>query len=176
MYGYCGTEAEFAKWLQSALRGGVWASHPSKVTLIKQKRVMLQTMQKNGKMKGIFHVQCYDCKGLFKLKDIEVNHKKNCGGLSDLSKLHSFVDNLLLVQPEDLELLCHDCHSVVTYMERMNVSKRDAIIEKKCIAFYKLPIAEQMEKCKKAGFDPIPKTKIGRKNMVREYLKKALPQ
>ncbi|QIS79318.1 HNH endonuclease [Pantoea phage vB_PagM_SSEM1] len=172
MYGYCGTEAKFTAWLQSALRG-VWAKHPSKLTLLQKKRVALKV---GTSKKPIFHVQCEHCHKLFKLKEIEVNHKNKCGGLSDLTKLNEFVHNLLLVQPEDLELLCHDCHGIVTYMERYGATKRDAIIEKKVIAFSKLSDKEQMVKCKQAGFNPIPKTKIGRKNMVREYLKKVIPQ
>lgn len=171
MYGYCGTEAKFVAWLQSALRS-VWAKHPSKLTLLQRKRIPLKT---GGSKKPIFHVQCEHCKQLFKLRDIEVNHKNKCGGLSDLSKLDNFVRNLLLVQPEDLELLCHDCHGIVTYMERYGATRREAVIEKKVIAFYKLTDKVQIEKCKLAGFNPIPKTKIGRKNMVREYLKKVLP-
>lgn len=172
MYGYCGNEAKFTAWLQSALRS-IWAKHPSKLTLLQRKRVALPGMK--GK-KPIFHVQCEHCLKLFKLKEIEVNHKNQVGGLSDLSKLAEFVKNLMLVQPEDLELLCHDCHGIVTYMERYGVTKRDAIIEKKTIAFSKLTDAEQIAKCKLAGFNPIPKTKISRKNMVREYLKKVIPQ
>lgn len=175
-YGYCKTEANFAKWLQSALRRGVWNKHPSKLTLMKDRVVMLKKLCKNGKMLPIKHYQCEHCGKLHKEKDIEINHKKCAGGLSDLSKLQVYIENLILVQPSDLEVLCHDCHSIVTYMERYNVSKRDATIEKKCIAFSKLTDAEQINKCKLAGFNPIPKTKIGRKNMVREYLKKALPQ
>lgn len=175
MYGYCGTEAEFTKWLQSALRS-LWSKHPSKLTLIQKNKVTLMIMGKNGKKRPIFHIQCEHCNKLHKLKDIEVNHKNTVGGLSDLSKLKVFVENLFLVQPEDLELLCHDCHGIVTYMERYNVSKRDAIIEKKVIAFRKLPAAEQVAKCKAAKFDPIPKTKVGRERLVREYLKKVIPQ
>lgn len=172
MYGYCKTEARFTAWLQSALRS-VWAKHPSKLALLKKKQVALKV---GTSKKPIYHVQCEHCKKLFKLKEIEVNHKNKCGGLSDLSKRHEFMDNLLLVQESDLELLCHDCHGIVTYMERYNVTKREAIIEKKVIAFYKLSDKEQIKKCELAGFNPVPKTKIGRKNAVREYLKKVLPQ
>lgn len=171
-YGYCGTEAKFVGWLQAAIRS-VWSKHPSKITLIDRKKVALKI---NGSKKPIFHIQCEHCKKLYKLKDIECNHKKQVGGLLKLEDLHRFVDNLLLVQPEDLELLCHDCHGIVTYMERYGVSRRDAIIEKKVIAFYKETEKVQLEKCKLAGISPIPKTKIGRKNAVREYLRKNLPQ
>ena len=172
MYGYCGTEAKFVGWLQSALRS-VWTKHPSKLSLVKSRQIVLG----GGKgKKPIYHIQCYHCKKMFKLREIEVNHKKQVGGLLKLDDRYRFLDNLLLVQPEDLELLCHDCHGIVTYMERYGVSRRDAIIEKKCIAFSKLTDAQQIAKCKEAKFVEIPKTKIGRKNMVREYLRKNLPQ
>ena len=171
-YGYCGTEAKFVAWLQSAIRS-VWSKHPSKLTLMQQKRVALKV---GTSKKPIFHIQCEHCKKLYKLKDIECNHKKQVGGLLKLEDLHRFVDNLLLVQPSDLELLCHECHGIVTYMERYGVSRRDAIIEKKVIAFSKLTDTQQIAKCKEAKFAEIPKTKIGRKNAVREYLRKNLPQ
>lgn len=169
-YGYCGTEAKFVAWLQSAMRS-VWAKHPSKLTLIQNKRFALKV---GTSPRPIFHIHCYHCKGLFKLKDVEVNHKLQVGGLLKLEDLPRFVNNLMLVQPEDLEILCKDCHGIITYMERYGVSRRDAIIEKKCIAFYKLSEEEQIAKCKLAKISPIPKTKIGRKNSVREYLRENL--
>lgn len=169
-YGYCGTEAKFVSWLQSAIRS-VWSKHPSKLSLIQSRRIALKV---GDSKKPIFHIQCYHCKKLYKLKEIEVNHKVQVGGLLKLGDLHRFVDNLLLVQPEDLELLCKDCHSIITYMERYGVSRRDAVIEKKCIAFAKLTDEEQIAKCNLAKIEPVPKTKIGRKNAVREYLRKNL--
>lgn len=172
MYGYCGTEAKFTAWLQSALRV-VWTKHPSKLSLVQSRRVALKVGPED---KPIFHIQCFHCKKMYKLKEIEVNHKTQVGGLLKLEDRYRFLDNLLLVQPEDLELLCHECHGIVTYMERYGVSRREAIIEKKCIAFSKLTDAQQIAKCKEAKFAEIPKTKIGRKNMVREYLRKVLPQ
>ena len=172
MYGYCGTEAKFAAWLQSALRA-VWTKHPIKLSLVQSRRVALKV---GSKAKPIFHIQCFHCKKMYKLREIEVNHKTQVRGLLKLEDRYRFLDNLLLVQPEDLELLCHECHGIVTYMERYGVSRREAIIEKKCIAFSKLTDAQQIAKCKEAKFAEIPKTKIGRKNMVREYLRKVLPQ
>lgn len=171
-YGYCGTEAKFTAWLQSALRS-VWSKHPSKLNLIKKKQFMLVTVK--GK-KGTWHIQCDHCKKATKVRDIECNHKKQVGGLLKLEDRYRFLDNLLLVQESDLELLCHDCHGIVTYIERYGVSRRDAIIEKKVIAFSKLPDKEQIDKCNLAKISPVPKTKIGRKNAVREYLRKNLPQ
>lgn len=170
MYGYCGTEAKFTAWLQAALRR-VWSKHPSKLTLLQQKRVILKV---GPSKKPIYHVQCFHCQKLFKIKEIEVNHKNTVGGLLKLEDRYRFLDNLLLVQPEDLELLCHDCHGIVTYMERYGVSKRDAIIEKKVIAFGKLTDSEQRYKCEIAGINPVPKTKIARKKAVREYLQRNL--
>lgn len=170
-YGYCGTEAKFVGWLQSALRS-VWSKHPSKLALIKSRQFGL-----SNKVGGrpIWHIQCEHCKVPHKLKEIEVNHKKQVGGLLKLEDLDRFVKNLLLVQPEDLELLCKECHGIVTYMERYGVSRREAIIEKKCIKFSKLSDAEQIRKCTLAKIEPVPTTKIGRKNAVREYLRKNLP-
>lgn len=169
-YGYCGTEAKFTSWLQSAMRS-VWSKHPSKLALIQSRRISLKT---GPTQRPIWHIQCEDCKQLFKLKEVEVNHKKTVGGLKDLKDLSRFAENLLLVHESDLEVLCKGCHGIITYMERYGVSKRDAIIEKKCIAFGKLKDEEQIKKCMQAKISPVPKTKIGRKNAVREHLRKNL--
>lgn len=172
MYGYCKTEARFTAWLQSAMRQ-IWSKHPVKLSLIEKKRV---AMKVGLSKKPIYHVQCEHCKKLFKLKEIEVNHKATVGGLSDITKLNEFVHNLLVIKDEsELELLCKGCHGIITYMERYNVPRRTAIIEKKVIAFSKLADDEQYKKCNAAGICPVPKTKIGRKNAVREYLKKNMP-
>lgn len=167
--GYSGTKKSYVDWMQSYFRQ-VWSKHPAKLILLQKRRWAMAT----GKGKRpIYHIQCEHCKQTIKLVDAEVNHKKTVGGLLSLDELERFVVNLLVVDESDLEVLCHSCHGIITYMERSGMTYADAVIEKKVIAFSKHPKEVQMHKLGLAGIEtPKPNNATTRKDAVRSYLKR----
>lgn len=170
MYGYLENEKQYLNWLRSALRK-VWSKHPVKLGLLQKKRVR----HKNDTGRMIWHYRCEHCNKLYKASEVEVNHKNTVGTLT-LKNFGEFASRMLLVNEDELEILCHKCHGLVTYQERYGVTEREADIEKRVIAFGKLPAAQQIAKLMIAKIDiPKPNNLKTRKECVRQYLMEKLP-
>ncbi|MBI0275429.1 hypothetical protein I6H07_06215 [Hafnia alvei] len=169
MYGYIKTEGEYLNWLRSSLRR-VWSKHPVKLGLLQSKRVR----QKSSTGRMIWHYECQRCNKSFKASEIEVNHKKTVGSLNK-DNFGQFATNMLMVEGSDLEILCHECHGIITYIERYGGDERSAMIEKKVINFAKLPSKQQIEKLNVAGITiPKPNNEMTRKAAVRDYLNRVM--
>lgn len=168
MYGYCKTEAKFKKWLEKALRRA-WTKHPVKLGMLQKNRYSRRNPE-TGRM--CYYITCEHCGKPTKQGDIECNHKQTVGGLPSLDQFGKFAENLLLIVDEnELELLCHDCHAVVTHSERTGLSFEDAKIDKKAIAFIeKYNAKEQKDRLIKVGIAPA-KNEKQRRTQVFEYLK-----
>ena len=89
--------------------------------------------------------ECADCKQLFDGKNVSVDHIEPVGTLLKKSDIADFIEKLFC-SVDKLQVLCDNCHDLKTYMERYGVDRQSAIIEKKVIAFGKLPIEEQKQK------------------------------
>lgn len=165
-YGYCKSEKAYIGWLRSATRR-VWSKHPVKLEMLKKNRKRLLNPKTN---RMVFQAMCEHCKRWHPLLDIEVNHKNTVGTLT-LENFGTYCERLLLIQEEDLELLCTSCHSIVTYQERSGMTAEDAALEKKIIAFFnKYPAAEQKRRFELVGMVPA-KTVALRRDQLREYLR-----
>jgi len=164
MYGWIKSEAQLLNWLRSQFRK-VWNTHPSKLTVLQDRRFL----KANNTGRRIWHCRCEKCNKDFKMSDVEVNHKNTVGKLS-IDNIGEFVRNMLIVKPEELEILCKVCHGVITYSERMNVSIEDAEIEKRVIAFTKVSADKQKAALIKVGVEP-GKTVGIRRAQAREYMK-----
>ncbi len=164
MYGWIKSEAQLLNWLRSQFRR-VWNTHPSKLTVLQDKRFL----KANNTGRRIWHCKCEKCGKDFKMTDIEVNHKVTVGKLT-VDNIGEFVSNMLIVRPDELELLCKACHGIITYSERMNMSVEDAEIEKKVIAFTKSSAEQQKKALIKVGIEP-GKTAGIRRSQAREYMK-----
>lgn len=77
------------------------------------------------------------CEGLFKEKDMEVDHRTGEHSLRQISDVQSFVEGVVFVRKEDLAYLCKPCHGIKTYAERYDVSIEEARIEKRVILLVK---------------------------------------
>lgn len=164
MYGWLKNEAQLLNWLRSNIRR-VWNTHPSKLTLLQESRFLKAT----STGRRIWHCKCSKCKKDFKMTEVEVNHKKTVGKLT-ADNLGDFMTNMLIVKTDDLEIVCKECHGVITYSERYDMTVEEAIIEKQVVAFTKKPADFQKKKLKQLGFEP-GKTVGIRRAQAREFLK-----
>lgn len=130
---YFKTDVQFWNWARSNLRK-VWSKHPTKLDYLKSVRYT-----KRIGMRPIYHIDCSVCNQPTMLKNIEVNHKVQCGDIKD----QGYHLRLLDVRYSDLEAVCKPCHAIITYSERSGLSFEDAKIEKEVIAFGKLPAEKQ---------------------------------
>lgn len=130
---YFDTDTKFWAWFSSQLRK-IWRDHPTRFDFIKHSR-----FTKRVGNRPIYHITCSMCGKDFPLKEIEINHKVKCGNIKEAGYALRMMD----VGFEDLEPLCKPCHAIVTYAERQGISVDESRVEKRVIAFAKLPVAEQ---------------------------------
>ena len=116
--------------------------------------------------------ECSMCKGLFEKSQTEIDHvlgENSCKTFKDAAEfLHSIA---LPRSPEDLQILCKDCHSVKTYAERYKYSIDEARVRKEHIQIKKSAI--KVEKALKSlGVIELPKSNAKRVALLLELMLK----
>lgn len=168
------TKAEFFKYIRGTLRMG-WKRYPLKIEY--RNSMVVPNFEGSGvtnpRVKKVG--MCEICQNWFPQSALETDHIKPCGTIRDWETAGTFLHNMFC-DKDNLRLLCQICHGQITYAERMGMSMEDAIIEKQCVAFGKLPAAEQSAKFTEIGLDTsvAPEeysTKEKRRDAYREYLK-----
>jgi len=131
------TEKQKYQRLRSALRRVTMQSYP---VISEAKRLAKITITEEGKTKVRYI--CSICNNNFNSADVAVDHIVPAGSLTSFNDVEGFVTKLFC-RIENLQVLCNDCHSHKTYADRMGITFEEAMIEKKVIAFGKLPVDEQ---------------------------------
>ena len=118
--------------LRSIIRQ-VWMKAPNKLAfLLAQREVDTNTATKT---KWLY--TCRICFNRFKEADVEVDHiqgNKECTGIEQLPQ---YIDELLNVGHDDLQMACKVCHGIKSYSEKHNMTFEEADIEKQVIAWLK---------------------------------------
>lgn len=112
------TESQFFSFIRSGLRSKSQRWPPRFAKLNKNRKKV------TGKRHRYEH-QCEQCKGWFKQKDIEVNHRIPCGSLKSFDDLPGFVERLFC-EEEGLEIVCKECHRKITNEERASAKNPDS--------------------------------------------------
>ena len=117
-------------------------------------------------------VRCEICEGLFKLSDVEIDHKYagNKYPFTKVEHFQDYFDNILMVGFDDLQILCKDDHLSKTLSESLNISFNDAKIEREVIKICKLK-ASQIDKWLSDRGIKVAKNPQARRDAVREVLK-----
>jgi hypothetical protein len=117
-------------------------------------------------------VRCEICEGLFKLSDVEIDHKYagNKYPFTKAEHFQDYFDNILMVGFDDLQILCKDDHLSKTLSESLNISFDDAKIEREVIKICKLKAAEIDKWLGDRGIK-VAKSPQARRDAVREVLK-----
>jgi hypothetical protein len=154
------TEAAYWVWVRGVLRKG-WSRHPVKLEYVKSLRKKIPNPNPDGRVKTVWGATCVSCKedhplGLSRrvrdrikrrhgvvVEGIEVDHKNAASSLKSVGDLAGFTTRLFYVTFDDLQLLCTRCHGIKTHCDRYGFTEEEAIIDKKGIAFGKLPVGEQ---------------------------------
>lgn len=116
-------------------------------------------------------VKCEMCGELFKLNEVEIDHKWGNHTFTKVEDFENYFNNILMVGFDDLQVLCRDDHAVKTLAESQGISIEEARLEKKVIAICKQPAKEIDKFLAENGVVGYPKNKDGRRNAVRKLLK-----
>jgi hypothetical protein len=127
-------------------------------------------------------VRCEICEGLFKLSDVEVDHKYagNKYPFTKVEHFQDYFDNILMVNFDGLQVLCKEgCHRTKSLSESLNISFNDAKIEREVIKICKLKAAQidkwlgdrgiKVAKNPQARRDAVRQCLTEEKENVREY-------
>jgi len=148
------TESAYWGWVRGVLRAGS-SRNPVKIEYTRRNRIRVPNPNPNGRNAEVWGMQCATCKGLFSmpigqatrkriekatgvpLYTIEINHKSEAGTLKNKRDLGEFATRLLYINFDDLEPQCQNCHRIISYSQRHNISFEEAEIEKRVIAIIK---------------------------------------
>lgn len=140
------TQAAFMSWCRGGIRRSLWNKSPIKINFIKKHRIRIPNPKKTKRSPAeVWGAKCALCSKLFVLKDIQVDHKVGNHSLTEISDIQSFIESIVMVEEQDLQLICKGCHKIKTHSERMGINFEDAEREKKIIAYMKLKVDKQIE-------------------------------
>ena len=130
------TESSFMSWLRGGIRR-IWAKHPVKLDFIKQNRVKIPNPNPNGRVKTVWGGKCALTGEYFVLNELECDHKVGNSSLKSVEDIQSFVEGVLLVTADDLQLVSKEAHKIKSYAEKQGISFEEAKIEKEVIEIIK---------------------------------------
>tara|TARA_R110000851_G_scaffold72413_22_gene160511 strand:+ start:2492 stop:3076 length:585 start_codon:yes stop_codon:yes gene_type:complete len=126
------SEKQMCSIIRTSVRKS-WMMSP--IRLLKLELARLPDMNPTTRTKWL--CECENCNGMFKMTDIEVDHKKGEHKLLSLADSNDFARSILDVTLDDLQIFCKPCHETKTYSERYNITFEEAKIEKMAIALMK---------------------------------------
>ena len=168
------TESAYFSYIRGCIRLG-WSKNPVKLKLLK--KIKKQIPNPNyGKPRNtkptVMGGECEVCKNDFPMKFLEVDHRY--GGtysLRSVEDIQGFFESVCIVSEDDLRVVCKGCHGCLTYAAKMNISFEEAKKAKDYILTSKSD-EKVLEALLSFGMvvNEIPKTKIGRKNLLKELM------
>ena len=166
------TESAYFSYIRGCIRLG-WSRNPVKLKLLK--KVKKQIPNPNyGKPRNtkptVMGGECETCKNDFPMKFLEVDHRY--GGtysLRSVEDIQGFFESVCIVSEDDLRVVRKDCHGCLTYAAQMDISFEQAKKTKDYISTSKSD-EKVLEALLSFGIalNEIPRTKIGRKNLLKE--------
>lgn len=117
-------------------------------------------------------VKCEMCGELFKLTDVEIDHKSGNHTFTKVEDFDNYFNNILMVGFDDLQILCRDDHAAKTLSESLGISIEMARTEKKVIAITKQSANLVDKFLTDNGVTGYSKNPTSRRNAVREVLLK----
>jgi len=140
------TQSAFMSWLRGGIRRSLWNKSPIKIQFIKEHRKRIKNPRKTKRSPAeVWGAKCEICGQDFVLKEIQVDYKEGNHKLTELSDIQEFIENIVMVGEEDLQLICKQCHNIKTHAEKNNISFDEATRVKKLIAYTKLKADKQNE-------------------------------
>lgn len=133
------TRSAYFGYIRGGIRRGLWNRHPAKIQFLNQNRKQIDNPNpKNAKrFPKVWGAECNICKGIFSLKDVEVDHLRGNHSLQNFEDISTFIEAIVSVTPNDLQIVCKPCHKIKSLSEKSGVSFEEARVEKQVIAIIK---------------------------------------
>ena len=164
------TESAFMSWLRGGIRR-MWSKHPVRIEFMKQNRIRIPNPNKNGKAKEVWGGVCALTGELTPQTLLEVDHKKGNHSLRSIDDIQSFVESILLVTFDDLQLVSKDAHKIKSYAEKYNMTFEQAKVHKEVIEICK-DKQKVVDTLYCYGVECIPATVKERREMLTQIMLK----
>lgn len=115
-------------------------------------------------------VPCEICGKMFKLTDVQIDHKLGNHSFTKVTDFENYFNNILMVGFNDLQILCEDDHLSKTLSEKLGITFEEAVVEREVIKICKLKAA-QIDKWLGDRGVKVAKNPQARRDAVREVLK-----
>lgn len=159
------TESAFMSWLRGGIRR-IWSKHPVKLEFIKQNRVKIPNPKPNARAKEVWGGKCALTGEYFVLNELECDHKEGNVSLKSVDDIQTFVEGILIVSLEDLQLVSKEAHKIKSYAEKQGISFEEAKIEKEVIELIKQK--KDKEYCIENNL-PVQSTQSARRKAIVEF-------
>lgn len=162
------TEAKFMSWVRGGVRAGLWKKHPVKLEFLKQNTVMVantnpRSMKRFPMVKA---ARCALCGLIHGVKDIEVDHRTGNHALRSMDDLRAFIEAMIMVSFDDLQLVCKPCHKIKSYAEKQGITFEAARAEKLAISLIKEK--KDVAWLKERGIIPASNQATRREQIIRQ--------
>ena len=186
------TEKEVATNWRNAVRSA-WGDSIFKRDFYTQRAVKIKNTNTRSmkRFPTVTKYECAICKGMFSVRETELDHLVDENKMTDLSHANDFMKAIFFTSPDKLQILCKDkkkkvkgkneivrfgCHSVKTYSQRYGVTFEEALLSKQIIDICK-DDNKLVDKLKEFGYNgkskdlEIPKTKKARKELIDKLMR-----
>lgn len=133
------TQAAFMTWVRGGVRLGLWKQHPVKLEFLKASTTMIENTNRRSmkRFPMVKAVTCALCGEVVRASDAEVDHIHGNHSLRSMEDLRSFIESMILVRMEDLQIACKVCHRIKSYSEKQGISFEHARAIKQAIEICK---------------------------------------
>lgn len=114
-------------------------------------------------------VPCEICGKLFKLTDVQIDHKLGNHSFTKVTDFENYFNNILMVGFDGLQILCEDDHLSKTLSEKLGISFQEAVLEREVIQICKMKAA-QIDKWLGDRGVKVAKNPQARRDAVRQCL------
>ena len=186
------TEKEVATNWRNAVRSA-WGDSIFKRDFYTKRAVKIKNTNTRSmkRFPTVTKYECAICKGMFSVRETELDHLVDENKMTDLSHANDFMKAIFFTSPDKLQILCKDkkkkvkgkneivrfgCHSVKTYSQRYGVTFEEALLSKQIIDICK-DDNKLVDKLKEFGYNgkskdlEIPKTKKARKELIDKLMR-----
>lgn len=153
-------ESDMIRMVRGAIRQS-WMKSPTKLAYLYSKI----EPDFNPDTRTKWQVRCECCGGMFKMSDIEIDHKHGNHPLNTVEDFKNYFEKILMVGYDDLQALCVECHEIKTLQERLDVSFEEAKAHKFAISLQKKKDADKHWLIER-GFVPAKKKEDRRTQIV----------
>lgn len=126
-------------YIRGGIRKGLWNRHPLKLEFIKENRFKAPLGRKTkSNPEGL--VWCCTCAlsgNVYRQSDCQVDHKEGNHKLRSIEDLQSFVQAMLFVTEDDLQMVSKEYHKIKSYADAQGITLDEAKIQKEAIEIIK---------------------------------------